>query len=154
VSESVEFVLVPIGELRAHEEVEPDKVRRLIRSLTAEGVFVEPVLVARGSNVILNGHHRVAALRALGATRVPAWRVDYASDAVSLDRWDPGPAISKDEVVRRAAEGRLFPPRTTRHRWKVEPGPHPTPLADLGIPARSPEAHRRGADAGGPASAE
>lgn len=131
---SVEFALVPIGALRPHERVDAAKVRRLAADLARAGVFEEPVLVARGSNVILNGHHRVAALRALGATRVPVWEVDYASDAVGLDRWTPGPPISKEEVLRHAAEGELFPIRTTRHRWKIDPGRRPTPLTELGIP--------------------
>jgi L-serine kinase (ADP) len=134
VTATVEFVLLPIERLRPHEQVDPVKVRRLADELTREGVFEEPILVSRGDHVILNGHHRVAALRLLGASRVPAWQVDYASDAIDLDRWTPGPPISKDEVVRRAAEGRLFPIRTTRHRWKVDPGHRPTPLALLGLP--------------------
>ncbi len=144
-TDEVEFVLLPLVELKAHEQVDPVKVRRLAAELARVGVFEEPVLIARGANVILNGHHRVAALRALGAERVPAWRVDYASDAVDLDRWTPGPAISKAEVLRRASEGRLFPVRTTRHRWKRAPGRRPTPLAELGVPnggARRPRARR------------
>jgi L-serine kinase (ADP) len=134
VTSTVEFVLIPIDELTPHEQVDRAKVHHLAAELVREGVFVEPVLVARGSNVILNGHHRVAALRELGAARVPAWVVDYTSDALDLDRWTPGPPISKQEVVRRAAEGRLFPIRTTKHIWKIDPGHRPTPLTELGIP--------------------
>jgi L-serine kinase (ADP) len=144
VTATVEFVLIPIDELRPHEQVDPAKVRQLAAELSRAGMFEEPVLVAQGSNVILNGHHRVAALRALGAERVPAWRVDYASDAIDLDRWTPGPPISKEEVVRRASEGRLFPVRTTRHRWRREPGHRPTPLSDLGVP-NGRSGHRPGA---------
>ena len=141
---TVEFVLIPIEELTPHERVDPAKVRHLAAELAREGVFEEPVVVARGSNVILNGHHRVAALRSLGADRVPAWCVDYGSEAVALDRWTPGPPISKEEVVRRAAEGRLFPIRTTRHTFRVDPGHRPTPLAELGIPnGGSPRPPRR-----------
>jgi L-serine kinase (ADP) len=138
VTSTVEFVLIPIGELTPHERVDPAKVRHLAAELAREGVFEEPVWVARGSNVILNGHHRVAALRSLGADRVPAWRVEYASDAIDLDRWTPGPPISKADVVRRAAEGRLFPIRTTRHTWKAVPGHRPTPLSELGVPNGGP----------------
>jgi L-serine kinase (ADP) len=142
-SDAVEFVLVPLADLRPHEEVDAAKVRRLAAEIEARGVFLEPVWIARGSNVILNGHHRVAALRRLGAERVPAWSVDYGSDLVSLDRWTAGPPISKEEVVRRAAEGRLFPPRTTRHHWRIALADRPTPLAELGVTARAPSPQSR-----------
>ncbi len=145
-SAAIEFELVPIGRLRSHEEVDPAKVRKLAEELVASGVFVEPIWVARGSLVILNGHHRVAALRALGAERVPAWVVDYDGPTVGLDRWTPGPPISKEEVVRRAREGDLFPPRTTRHTWKVAPEHRPTPLAELGVrPAKTAQGPRSAA---------
>ncbi len=130
-TDEVVFALIPIDALRAHEEVVPSKVRALEAVLRRSGVFDNPIWVARGSDVILNGHHRVAALRHLGAQRIPAWVVDYDSTIVSVDRWTPGPAISKTEVVRRAAEGKLFSPRTTRHRFSVELPRRPTPLAEL-----------------------
>ncbi len=147
-SGELEFELVPIARLRSHEEVDPAKVRKLAAELLASGVFDEPIWVARGSYVILNGHHRVAALRALGAERVPAWVVDYDGPTVGLDRWTPGPPITKAEVVRRAGTGDLFPPRTTRHTWKVAPERRPTPLAELGVrPANAPQGRRSGARA-------
>jgi L-serine kinase (ADP) len=109
------FRLVPIEELRDHEEVEPHKVDELVRDLERRKVVAEPIWVAAGSCIILNGHHRVAALRRLGAERVPAWVLDYTSPDVRLERWGEGPPIPKAEVERRANEGRLFPPKTTRH---------------------------------------
>jgi len=138
-----EFVLVRLAELRAHEEVDPDKVRQLAEEIVRSGVFEEPIWVARGSNVILNGHHRVAALRSLGAERIAAWYVDYFDDAISLDRWTPGPPVSKEEVVRRARESRLFSPRTTRHALRETPPPRSTPIADLGVGKRAPAQARR-----------
>jgi L-serine kinase (ADP) len=134
------FVLATLDALRAHEQVVPKKVRALEAELRRTGIFVDPIWVARGTDVILNGHHRVAALRILGAQRIPAWLLDYDSDLIRVDRWKPGPPISKAEVVRRAKEGKLFSPQTTRHRLAVELPRRPTPLAELlppGPPRRS-----------------
>jgi L-serine kinase (ADP) len=127
----VAFELLPLARLHAHEEVVPEKVRALAEELRRTGTFVDPIWVARGTNVILNGHHRTAALRQLGAERIPAWLIDYDGPSVQIDRWTPGPPISKSEVVRRAQEGALFPPQTTRHRLAVKLPPHPTPLTEL-----------------------
>ena len=88
--------------------------------LRRTGEFTEPIWVARGSFVILNGHHRVEALRRLGARRAAAWILDYETDAVALERWRPGPPIRKQEVLERARRGELFPPKTTRHTVRLE----------------------------------
>jgi L-serine kinase (ADP) len=133
-TEEVTFELMPIEALLAHEQVLPDHVVELVDKLVESGVFVEPVWIARGSHVILNGHHRVAALRRLGAERIAAWVIDYDSDIVQLERWTPGPPLSKEEVVRRARTGELFPPQTTRHVLTAELPPRPTLLRDL-LPA-------------------
>ncbi len=127
-SSHVEFAIYPLEELREHEEIETARVEEVRRDIERRRVVDEPVLVARGSLVVLIGHHRFAALRALGAARVPVYLVDYENGSVLLDRWSPGPPISKAEVVRRAAEGRLFPPKTTRHRLSFTLPPRPTSL--------------------------
>jgi len=140
-TETFTFALLPLDALRAHEEVVPSKVRALESELRRTGVFAEPIWVARGTDVILNGHHRAAALRRLGAQRIPAWLIDYDSELIRVDRWKPGPPVSKPEVLRRARTGELFSPQTTRHRISVELPRHPTPLAELMAPrGRGPRA--------------
>lgn len=133
-SPRVEFAIVPLADLREHEEIEPDRAAEVRRDIEARGVVDEPVLVARGSLVVLNGHHRFAALRALGAARVPVFLVDYQNGSVLLDRWSPGPPISKEDVLRTAREGRLYPPKTTRHRLTFALPSRPTPLRELLAP--------------------
>jgi L-serine kinase (ADP) len=130
-SHGPEFALVPLRRLRGHEEHEPEKVDELIAEIQRTGVFHDPIWVARGTWVILNGHHRVEALRKLGMKRIPAWIFDYEGDHVDLDRWSPGPPIEKSEVVHRAHQRRPFPPKTTRHRLRVELPPKTVPLDEL-----------------------
>jgi hypothetical protein len=135
-SPAPEFALVPIDQLHPHEEVEEENVAELVAEIERTGVFADPIWVARDSWVILNGHHRVEALRRLGAVRAAAWVLDYETDFVSVEPWRPGLPITKAEIVRRALEGLLFPPKTTRHRLRDDLPPHPTPLAELRRPGR------------------
>jgi L-serine kinase (ADP) len=128
---SARFELVPIAELRAHEEIEEEDLPKLVEEIRSRGELQYPIWVAAGTHVILNGHHRVAALRRLGAARAPAWVIDYHSSGVHVDRWSPGPPISKEEIERRALEGRLFPPKTTKHQIDLDLGERSTPLAEL-----------------------
>jgi L-serine kinase (ADP) len=140
---AAEFALVPIRELRAHERIEESSIAELVELLKRTQVVADPIWVARDSSVILNGHHRVEALRRIGATRVPAWIIDYESELVHLERWRPGPPIAKSEVVLRGKEGRLFPPKTTRHRLLLDLPARPTPLADLLAPSGTAKVHSR-----------
>ena len=140
-----EFRIVPIGDLHAHEEVEEEKVDELARELATGAPVRHPIWVAAGSLVVLNGHHRFRALERLGARRVPVYLIDYDDPAVLLDRWYPGPTLTKAEVVRRGLAGKLFPPKTTRHTIGIDLPEHPVPLAELlalEAPGAAPE--RRG----------
>jgi L-serine kinase (ADP) len=143
-----EFALVPIAKLLAHEEVEEENVAELVDELGRTGVFADPIWVARDSLVILNGHHRVEALRRLHAARVPVWLLDYETDFVTLEPWRPGLPIAKTEVVRRAQHGPLFPPKTTRHGVRAPLDPRPTPLAEL-MPRRRGAAQKAASEPSG-----
>ncbi|HTT35630.1 MAG TPA: ParB N-terminal domain-containing protein [Thermoplasmata archaeon] len=146
-TETIEFAILPIVRLRRHERTERPRVDEVRLDILRRGVVDEPVLVARGSLVVLNGHHRLAALRALGARRAPVYLVDYADGAITLDRWTTGPSIAKADVVRRALAGRLYPPKTTRHTLALALPPRPTAVRELVPPApsvpRGPAAARR-----------
>jgi len=127
----VEFALLPIAVLKSHEQLNEATLQDLMVQIRHARVLIDPIWVARGSLVILNGHHRVEALRRLGAERVSAWVIDYESDIIHLGRWYAGPPIPKSEVVRRGVEGRPFPPKTTRHRLLIDLPARPTPLSEL-----------------------
>lgn len=128
------FELIELDRLHGHEEVVASDLEHLVASLRSSRIVREPILVAGGTWVILNGHHRVAALRLLGAVRAPAWVVDYADPGIALDRWDDGPALTKDDVIARARSGRPFPPKTTRHRVLLDLPERVTSLTELGVP--------------------
>jgi L-serine kinase (ADP) len=136
-TEAPEFALVPIEKLRPHEEIDEENVAELVEELRRTGVFADPIWVDHRSLVILNGHHRVEAARRIGARRIPVWLLEYDTDLVSLEPWRPGLPITKSEVVRRGLAGHRFPPKTTRHRLRVDLPAHPTPLSEL-VPGPSP----------------
>lgn len=124
--------LVPVEELLPHEAVEEDAVGQLAHTIASEGVVRNPVVADRKSLVVLDGHHRLAALRSLGVKRIPAYLVDYSSDAVEVGGWRPGiPPYAKDAIVERGRKGELLPPKTTRHRFPWKLGDERVPLRDL-----------------------
>jgi DNA modification methylase len=60
----------------------PDELKKLMRSIETYG-FVAPALIRASDNMIVGGHQRVQAAKALGWTRVPAIRV-HLNDAQAL----------------------------------------------------------------------
>lgn len=127
-------MLLPVETLRPHEETEPDRAAELVETLRSDGYIEEPIVVDSRHRVILDGHHRYEALRRLGCQRIPAYLVDYGSPAVRVTLWDGADveAVTKDDVLRRAGDGELFPPKTTRHRFDAELPRRMVPLDELG----------------------
>ena len=127
------FELVEVDKLRGHEQLRPDLLESLTSQIESDGVLLKPILVAASHYVILDGHHRYAALKGLGCRRIPAFLVDYFSDTVDLGLWPTAqvPSVTKEEVVDRGRRGRPFSPKTTRHRLTFTLPDRPTRLADL-----------------------
>ena len=116
-STQVRYAVVELSRLRGHEETQEPLLRKLVDQIKADGFLRKPVLVESEHCVILDGHHRVAALRLLGCVRIPVYLVEYADPAIGLTTW-PGAVVAtvtKAEVVDRGVRGKPFPPKTTRH---------------------------------------
>lgn len=124
--------LVPAERLRIHEEVVAPKVEELAAALRREGSVRLAIVADATTYVVLDGHHRLAALRKLGCKRIPVLLVDYHQPGIRVGTWRAGEKPpSKDEVLRQAEAGKPFPPKTTRHffPWRLQE--QPVPLAEL-----------------------
>ena len=119
---SLRFALVPIRDLKTHETAEDDRVRRVLRQMQSTGVVKMAIIVDSRSLVVLDGVHRLTALRMLGATRAPAWLVDYADDDIVVLSKDRKSRVPKEAVVWAATHGPKFPPKSTRHMVKGRDG--------------------------------
>ena len=130
---SVRFEVLEIGKLHGHERIRPGLLEELTRQIRRDGYLRRPILVADRDFVILDGHHRFEAIRALGAQRIPAYVVDYLSDVVQLSTWPDAvvSVVTKEDVIRRGRTGDLFPPKTSRHTLTIQLEDRPTDLDEL-----------------------
>ena len=78
--------LVRLDDLVPHEGTEHLRVKRLVRSIQGLGAVLKPVIIDSRTKLIIDGHHRVAALKVLGAKYVPAIVVDYRTE---IERIEP-----------------------------------------------------------------
>jgi hypothetical protein len=122
------FALVEAVALFPHEQIEAERLAQLTEEIRRDGQLREPVLVDRGSLVILDGHHRVQALQTLGCQMIPAYLVDYRSPAIQVWPRRPGISVTKDSVVGRGLTHFLYPPRTSRHVLGESLRPRPVDL--------------------------
>jgi hypothetical protein len=130
---TVRFALVDLSQLHGHEQIRATLLEELTEQIKRDGYLKRPILVADRHFVVLDGHHRLEAVRLLGCNRIPAYLVDYKSDIVNLGTWPDAivSTVTKDEVIRRGLMGDRFPPKTTRHTVTIPLEDRPTDLEDL-----------------------
>lgn len=125
------FGFIELSALLGHEQTMAGHLDGLTEEIRRDGELRQPILVDRHSLVILDGHHRAAALQALGCSLIPVYLVDYLHpDITVLARRDEYP-VNKEAVVRTGLSGRPYPPKTTRHVLPGQPPARPTPLGSL-----------------------
>lgn len=111
-----DFRLVNVDDLREHEEIEEPRVRELVAKIRADGFMYVPIVADARTLVVIDGHHRLNALKRLGARRIPTHLVDYDDPSIRVDTWREGErAPTKAEVVAKALAGEKYPPKSTKH---------------------------------------
>jgi len=74
--------------LKPHERFIETRVRQLLNSIRRVGYLMKPLIVDSRTYTVIDGAHRLEALRRLKATRAPVAMVDYLNeDEVTVDRW-------------------------------------------------------------------
>ena len=106
----------------------PDRVQEVGDQITAEGRWRFPLLVERTSLVIMDGHHRHEFALRHELYWVPCFMLDYSQ--VILESRLPTVHVSPSEVILRGLQGRLYPPKTTKHTLR-----HPLDFrCDIALP--------------------
>lgn len=81
------LTLMRPSEIFPHEEVIPHSLNSLVNSLKYDGAQLDPVIVDSSSKVVLDGMHRLQALRDMGARRIMVCEVDYSDKSILVNRW-------------------------------------------------------------------
>ncbi len=109
--------LININKLISHEMVSQRKLKQVREDLLIKGYVKNPVVVDIKNNIILDGHHRIAALKQLGANKAPVFLVNYRDKKikVSLRRKEFKFIDIKQAVINYCLQGKIFPSKTTKH---------------------------------------
>ena len=111
----VRFSIVEIDTLRGHEALDNLKLKSLRDEIENDGILKRPIVVDEKTYVVLDGHHRIGALRQLGCSKIPVYFVNYLSPKIGVEDSRSGEELPKDVVIKAGLSGNLLPPKSTWH---------------------------------------
>ena len=97
-----------------HEKVLLDKKEIIKNNLKYkdEYLIISTILVCSNSNMIIDGHHRYAALKELGYKKIPVTLINYFSDKIMTDKDN---SLLKEDIIKHSETGNLYEPKSTKH---------------------------------------
>ena len=114
-SKPKEIVFFEIEELKEHEEIRPDYLEELKNEIMSDGILKMPICIDKNTCIILDGHHRLQALKKIGCTKIPVVMVDYHSPKIKVIPWREGEMITKEKIIDTALSGKRMPSKTSKH---------------------------------------
>jgi hypothetical protein len=84
---TLEIRCLDLEDVHIHEEIVPEMLERLAESIENDKVLKHPVIVDAASHVVLDGMHRVAAMKMIGCVRIACCLVDYMDKRIKIGRW-------------------------------------------------------------------
>lgn len=73
--------------LKPHEEINEDELLSLSRSISQDKVLRHPLLADVSTGVVLDGNHRLVALKQMNCRLAPVALVDYKNPEIKIERW-------------------------------------------------------------------
>jgi len=111
--------LVELDKLKPHEGVDSAHLRELKEEIKDDGVLKFAIAINKNRNIILDGHHRVAALKELGCIKIPAIFVDYSLSNIEVQSQKNGIQLTKNKIIRAGLSLKKLPPKTSKHVIKI-----------------------------------
>ncbi len=116
----MKIVIIDINKLKFHEHILESRVLQLMKMIKKKGKFIKPIVVEKNAKIILDGHHRVEAMKRMGFKKIPAQLVDYKNIKVELRHKNLPDFIIRGLVELIVKKNKLLPRKTTKHCYQVK----------------------------------
>ncbi len=128
----LQFRLCSLASLTPHEHYNEQEARAIADDIIRNGEVRDPLLIDLRRKIILDGHHRFAALKdILKLRQAPCYLIDYDGPDISVYSWREDVAVTKSDVIAAASSRKLLPEKTSRHELRLETRSRPTLLSLL-----------------------
>jgi len=84
---TLEIEIVNVDDLHPHEEVILQEVKYLSERIYIDNALHHPILVDKNSSTVLDGMHRLAAIKSLGCNKILVCFVDYLNPLIAVHGW-------------------------------------------------------------------
>ncbi len=84
---SFQIKLVELGKLHIHEEIIPELLNSMVDWIMSSGMLKHPIIADVDTLVVLDGMHRVAALKKIRCRYIPVCLINYNSPQVNVGCW-------------------------------------------------------------------
>jgi ParB-like chromosome segregation protein Spo0J len=111
--------LVELNRLKPHEEVDSVHLKELTEEIKSDKILKFAIAAENDGDIILDGHHRVAALKELGCTKIPVVFVDYRSSDIEVQSQRNPVEVTKEEIVKAGMGLKKLPPKTSKHMIRI-----------------------------------
>ncbi len=96
-----------INRLKEHEQIDPHRLEEIKILLLKDNFQKDPIIVDKKTLVVIDGHHRLNALRILGFSKVALQYVNYLSDdEIKVRTWYPMILGSRKKLMK-IVEGKI-----------------------------------------------
>ena len=141
------ITLKKTSDLNPHEETVAEDLEKLVNALRKNPVLRHPIIADWRTGIVLDGTHRLAAIKQLNCNFIPSALVDYDDPKITIERWFRRFSGSNVQNLETNL-GRLNPRKVNveeceegllKRRWyaTVE-----RPKSYLAFPARSPDPYQ------------
>jgi len=89
-----------VADLFSHEQTISKNLKRLKESMLNIGHLVDPIVVDRETNVVLDGNHRLRVLEIIECPYATCQLVDYKSDDIKVGTWFLACNKKLDEILK------------------------------------------------------
>lgn len=90
----------PTSSLLPHEQTMSHNLKRLKEAMLNIGKIVDPILVDRESNLVIDGNHRKKVLEIIECPFAPVQTVDYMRKDITVGTWWPSVPLKPDEIFK------------------------------------------------------
>ncbi len=83
----LQIMMAELKRVKIHEEVIPELRKSILDDIAHSRILKDPVMMDAKTYTIMDGMHRVAALRDLETRYIPVCSIDYSAPEVEVHRW-------------------------------------------------------------------